>query len=205
MDRPVRVLLDVNIFVGNIIAYDRGHKGTATQTLVSMVSGQQWGIANTAQLIISFEMIDTLEMVLRRLKYSEDRIKSYSGSIVDIVKYGPDALDPYLILGGEERFAMPDVEDAGVLATAVGAKADILVTDNLKDFTTKDASAVETQVVNTTPSGRRTLQALRYEIGNADLIVAHPFDVMQWMRLGYDFTPSTLWDVIQKSENEFGL
>ena len=65
---------------------------------------------------------------------------------------------------------MPDVEDAGVLATAVGAKADILVTDNLKDFTTKDASAVETQVVNTTPSGRRTLQALRYEIGNADLI-----------------------------------
>ncbi len=114
MDRPVRVLLDVNIFVGNIMAHDRGHKGTATQTLVSMVSGQQWGIAERAQLIISFEMIDTLEMVLRRLKFSEDRIKLYSGSIVDIMKYGPDGLDPYLILGGEERFAMSDVEDAGV-------------------------------------------------------------------------------------------
>ncbi|NTJ65103.1 PIN domain-containing protein [Agrobacterium rhizogenes] len=205
MDRVVRVLLDVNIFVGNIMAHDRGHKGTATQTLISMVSGQQWGLANRAQLIISFEMIDTLETVLRRLKYSEDRIKAYSGSIVDIVRYGPDALDPYLILGGEEHFAMSDVEDAGVLATAVGAKADILVTDNLKDFTTKDASMVETQVVDTTSSGHRTLQALRYEIGSADLIVAHPFDVMRWVRMGYDFTPSTLWDVIQRPGKDVDL
>lgn len=59
MDRPVRVLLDVNVFVGNIMAHDRGHKGTATQTLVSMVSSQKWGIDDRAQLVISFEMIET--------------------------------------------------------------------------------------------------------------------------------------------------
>ncbi|WP_421423913.1 PIN domain-containing protein [Agrobacterium rosae] len=202
MDRPVRVLLDINVFVGNIMARDRGHKGTATQTLVSMVSSQKWGMDDRAQLVISFEMIDTLETVLRRLQFTEDRIKAYTGSIIDIMKYGPDSLDPYLILGGEERFAMFDVEDAGVLATAFGAEVDILVTDNLRDFATKDASVVDTQVLNTTSSGQRTLQALRYEIGGADLIVAHPFDVMQWMRLGYDFTPDTLWNAIQKSSNE---
>ncbi|PYE28795.1 PIN domain-containing protein [Rhizobium sp. PP-F2F-G20b] len=202
MDRPVRVLLDVNIFVGNIMAHDRGRKGTATQTLLSMVSNQTWGMVDRAQLVISFDMIDTLETVLRRLDFTEDRIKAYSGSIIDIMKYGPEALDPYLILGGEERFAMPDVEDAGVLATAIGTEADILVTDNLKDFATKDASVIDTQVVNTTASGQRTLQALRYEIGGADLIVAHPFDVMQWMRLGYDFTPETLWNAIQNPGNE---
>lgn len=202
MDRPVRVLLDVNIFVGNIMAYDRGRKGTATQTLLSMVSNQTWGMVDKAQLVISFDMIDTLETVLRRLDFTEDRIKAYSGSIIDIMKYGPEALDPYLILGGEERFAMPDVEDAGVLATAIGTEADILVTDNLRDFATKDASVIDTQVVNTTASGQRTLQALRYQIGGADLIVAHPFDVMQWMRLGYDFTPETLWNAIRSPGNE---
>jgi predicted nucleic acid-binding protein len=202
MDRPVRVLLDVNIFVGNIMAHDRGHKGTATQTLVSMVSHQKWGIADRAQLVVSFEMIETLETVLRRLQFTEERIKAYTGSITDIMKYGPDALDPYLILGGEERFTLSDVEDAGVLATAFGAKADILVTDNLKDFTSKDSYVVDTQVVNTTSSGQRTLYALRYEIGNADLIVAHPFDVMQWIRLGYDFTPGSLWNLIQKPGNQ---
>lgn len=205
MDRPVRVMLDVNIFVGNIMAHDRGHKGTATQTLVSMVSGQKWGIDDRAQLVISFEMIETLETVLRRLQFTGDRIKAYTGSIIDIMKYGPDSLDPYLILGGEERFAMPDVEDAGVLATAFAAEADILVTDNLRDFATKDASVVDTQVVNTTSSGQRTLQALRYEVGRADLIIAHPFDVMQWMRLGYDFRPETLWNAIKNPGGEPGL
>ncbi|MBO9133406.1 PIN domain-containing protein [Rhizobium sp. B230/85] len=198
MDRPVRVVLDVNVFVANIMAHDRGHVGTATQTLVSMVSNQKWGVADRAQLVISFEMIETLETVLRRLQFSNDRIDAYTGSIVDIMKYGPDGLDPYLILGGEERFAMSDVEDAGVLATAFGSEADILVTDNLKDFASNDASVVDTQVVNTTSSGKRTLQALRYEISSADLIIAHPFDVMQWIRLGYDFTPGTLWNTIQK-------
>ncbi|WP_281517772.1 PIN domain-containing protein [Ferranicluibacter rubi] len=202
MDRPVRVLLDVNIFVGNIMAHDRGRKGTATQTLLSMVSSQTWGMNARAQLVISFDMIDTLETVLRRLDFTEDRITAYSGSIIDIMKYGPEALDPYLILGGEERFAMPDVEDAGVLATAIGTEADILVTDSLRDFATKDASVIDTQVVNTTASGQRTLQALRYQIGGADLIVAHPFDVMQWMRLGYDFTPETLWNAIRNPGNE---
>ncbi|WP_377293233.1 PIN domain-containing protein [Rhizobium sp. SG2393] len=197
MDRPVRVLLDVNIFVGNIIALDRGHKGTATQTLVSMVSRHIWGTGDRSQLVISFKMIDTLETVLRRLHFREDRITAYSGSIVDIMRYGPDALDPYLILGGEERFALSDVEDAGVFATAFGARADILVTDNLKDFASKDASVVDTQTVHSSSSGPRRLQALRYEIGGADLIVAHPFDVMQWMRRGYDFTPGMLWDAIQ--------
>lgn len=202
MDRPVRVVLDVNIFVGNIIAHDRGHTGTATQTLVSMVSSQKWGMTDRAQLVISFEMIETLETVLRRLQFSEDHIQAYSGSLIDIMKYGPDGLDPYLILGGEERFAMSDIEDAGVLATAFGARADILVTDNLRDFTSKDASVIDTQVVDTRSAGKRTLQALRYEIAPADLIVAHPFDVMHWMRLGYDFTPGILWSTLQRPGKE---
>lgn len=184
------------------MAYDRGHRGTATQTLVSMVSSQRWGIADKAQLIISFEMIETLEAVLRRRQFTEDRIKAYTGSIIDIMKYGPDLLDPYLILGGEKRLAMSDVEDAGVLATAIGAGADILVTDNLKDFATKDASILDTQVVTTAFSGQRTLQALRYEIGRVDLIIAHPFDVMLWMRSGFDFMPANLWKAIQRSGNE---
>lgn len=197
MDRPLRVVLDVNIFVSNIMAHDRGHKGTASQTLVSMISSQKWGLADRAQLVISFEMIDTLEKVLRRLEFSSARVEAYSNAIIDIMKYGPDGLDPYLILGGEERFAMSDQEDIGVLAMAFGAKADILVTDNLRDFTTKDAAIIDTQVVETTASGRRILQALRYKIGNADLIVAHPFDVMQWMRSGFDFSPAILWAAIR--------
>lgn len=194
------MLLDVNVFIGSLMAEERGHQGTATQTLVSMVANHTWGMHDRAQLVVSVEMIETLEEVLRRRQFHEDRIKAYTDALIDIMRYGPDALDPYLILGGEERFAMPDVEDAGVLATAFGAQVDILVTDNLKDFITKDAAVVTTQVVDTRASGRRTLQALRYTIGSADLIVAHPFDVVQWLRAGRDFTPANLWTILQGAE-----
>jgi predicted nucleic acid-binding protein len=198
MNRPVRVLLDVNVLVANIIACDRGHRGTANQMLVSMISHNRWGFADKSQLVISFQMVETLEAVLRRMQVATASIEAYSGSLIDIMRYGPDALDPYLILGGEERFAMSDVEDAGVLAAAFGAKADLLVTDNLKDFATKDAAAIDTQVVRTISAGERTLQAFRYEIGNTDLVVAHPFDVLRWIRLGYDFTPKNLWSAIRE-------
>lgn len=196
MDRPVRVLLDINIYIGSIIATQRGHTRTATQTLLSMVGSHQWGSTGSAQLVISLEMIETLEAVLRRLGFAADLIRAYSAAILDIMKYGPEGVDPYLVLGGEERFALPDVEDAGVLATAFAARADLLVTDNLRDFATKDALSVKTQVVTTTSAGPRALQAFRYKIGPTDLIVAHPFDVMNWMRSGYDFTPSNLWETI---------
>lgn len=196
MDRAVRVLLDVNIFVGNIIAHDRGHQGTATQALVDMVSSRRWGLTDRAQLIVSFDMMDTLETVLCRLDYPEERIRAYCGAIADIMRYGPDRLDPYLVLGGEEQFPLTDAEDARVMATAFAARADILVTDNLKDFAGKDALVVDTQRI-ATRSGMRNLQAFRYRMGDADLIVAHPFDVMRWMRLGLDFGPVALWAAIQ--------
>lgn len=197
MDRPLRVLLDVNVWVSNVLATDRAYKGTASQTLVSMVSNHRWGISDKSQLIVSFEMINTLETVLRRRGVGPDRIAAYCESIMDFMRYGPEALDPYLILGGEERFPMADTEDAGVLATAVGGRADIIVTDNLRDFVTKDADLIETQVISTAASGNRTLLALRYSLADTELIVAHPFDVMNWMRLGLDFTPDKLWSSIQ--------
>lgn len=197
MDRPLRVLLDVNIFVSNIMAHGLGRKGTASQTLISMVSHHQWGMAGRSQLVVSLAMIDTLETVLRRMQFSDQRIKAYCGAILDVMRYGPEELDPYLILGGEEQFAMPDVEDAAVLATAIGAKADLIVTDNLRDFVTKDASVLDTQVIETRASGQRRLQVLRYQSGSADLVIAHPFDVMQWIRLGHDFRPDKLWPSIE--------
>ncbi|MDO1581413.1 PIN domain-containing protein [Rhizobium oryzicola] len=193
-------MLDVNVLVSNLMAYAKGHQDTASQTLVSMVSNQTWGLSDKSQLIISFEMIETLETVLRRLSLPQPKISAYCSSIIDVMRYGPDALDPYLILGGEERLAISDVEDAGVLAVAFGAKVDILVTDNLRDFISKDAEVIDTQIVQTRASGQRTLQAIRYAIADIDMIIAHPFDVLQWMRSGYDFTPAALWTTICKGE-----
>ena len=161
-----------------------------------MVTSGRWGEdEREAQLVISIEMLETLEHVLKRQGASSDSSEAYIEGIKGIMKYGPDELDPYLVLGGHEQFAMADVEDAGVLATAFATRATLLVTDNLKDFQTKDALRVDTCVVKAS-SGSRQLHALRHQRSDADVIVAHPLDVMTWLERRLDFEPDALWNQI---------
>jgi predicted nucleic acid-binding protein len=148
MTTSLRVLLDVNVWVANLMAAARGRQGTTAQRIVAMVTSGRWGDeAREVQLVISLEMLETLETVVRRQGASSDAAEAYIDAVAGIMKNGPDELDPYLVLGGRDQFAMADVEDAGVLATAFAAKAALLVTDNLKDFQTKDALRVDTRVV----------------------------------------------------------
>lgn len=193
MSAPLRVLLDVNIWVANLMAISRGRRGTTAQRIVSMIADGRWGNGGReVQLVVSLDMLDTLERVLERLGASPADAQAYAEAVQDIMKHGPEELDPYLLLGGREQFAMIDVEDAGVLATAFAARADLVVTDNLKDFRTKESIGIDTRVVATS-AGSRQLHALRHCRADVDLVVAHPLDVMSWLEQRIDFEPGSLW------------
>ncbi len=193
MSSPLRILLDVNVWITNLIAADRGRQDTAAQRLVSLVASGKWGQEGRAvQLVVSLEMLETLEHVLIRQGASQEGAQAYAEIIKGIMKYGPEELDPYLILGGREQLAMADAEDAGVLAAAYASKTNLLVTDNLKDFSTKDSLQIDTRVVRS-PSGARQLYALRHRAPGVDLVIAHPLDVVTWLEQRLDFEPDTLW------------
>ena len=103
-----------------------------------------------------------------------------------------------MILSGREQLAMHDAEDAGVLTAAIAANGDLLVTDNLNDFITKESLRTDTMVVKAS-SGKRQLEALRHQRPGADLIVARPFDVMSWLERRLDFEPDALWREITRN------
>jgi len=194
MTAPLRVLLDVNVWMANLLATARGRRGTAVQKIVAMIAAGRWGDeGRAAQLVISHEMLETLEIVLGDRGVPPDDSAAYADAIMGIMRFGPDELDPYLLLGGREQFAMVDAEDAGVLATAFASRTDLLVTDNLKDFRTRDAMHADTRIVKTS-SGPRQLFALRHRHAGRDLIVAHPLDVVGWLEQGDDFEPGPLWE-----------
>ena len=196
MSLPLRILLDVNVWVTNLMAAAKGRRGTTSQRIVSMVTSGRWGDeGREAQLVTSIGMLETLEHVLKRQGASSDNSGAYIEAIKGIMKYGPDELDPYLVLGGREQFAMADVEDAGVLATAFASRATLLVTDNLKDFQTKESLRVDTRIVKAS-SGSRQLHALRHQRFDVDVIVAHPLDVMAWLEQRLNFEPDALWNQI---------
>jgi predicted nucleic acid-binding protein len=196
VNSPLRILLDVNVWITNLMASTKGRRGTAAQRIVSMVTSGRWGgDEREVQLVISIEMLETLDRVLKRHGATPDSSEAYIEAIKGIMKYGPDELDPYLVFGGREQFAMVDVEDAGVLATAFAARANLLVTDNLKDFWSKDALRVDTRIVKAS-SGSRQLHALRHQRYDVDVIVAHPLDVLAWLEQRLEFEPDALWNHI---------
>lgn len=189
---PLRVVLDVNIWLANLLAASKGRQGTAVQQIITMVSSGKWH-ARDVQLVASHEMLETLEMVLMRRGAASDSTEAYVSAVTDIMRFGPEQLDPYLLLGdGREQFAISDVEDAGILATAFAARASLIITDNLRDFESKDASRIDTQIVHPA-SGPRQLFALRYRQSNLDLIVAHPLDVIDWLERRLDIEPDAIW------------
>lgn len=193
MTAALRVLLDVNVWVANLLAASRGRRDTAVQKIVAAVTGGRWDRhGRSVQLVVSHEMLETLEIVLRRKGIAAGSAAAYADAVIGIMRFGPDELDPYLVLGGREQFAVPDAEDAGVLATAFAARTDLLVTDNLKDFVTREAQRANTTVVRTS-AGERQLYALRHRRSDRDMIVAHPLDVAAWVEQRYDFEPVSLW------------
>ena len=133
MTSPLRVVLDVNIFVRLVKAHRARRTGTAAQRIfTALETGQMCG--RSAQIVASYQMIDTLSDVLHRLSVPAKQAEEFSRAVIDAMKAGPEELDPHLILGGTPDLTLQDAEDGGVLATAFGARAHVIVTDNLTDF-----------------------------------------------------------------------
>ena len=192
MIAPLRVVLDVNIFVPVVMARSEGRTGTAAQRIFSAL---QVGFAcgRPAQIIVSHRMIDTLAGVLQRLSVSERTADEVAGAIVNAAKKGPEGLEPHLILGGTPDLTLRDTEDGDVLATAFAARAHVLVTDNLSDFATADCETYDTVKLRFPDCAERRLSChiLRRPDG-LELVVAHPIDFAGWIAQSFDPTPKSV-------------
>lgn len=142
------------------------------------------------QLVFSHELIDTIGRVLLEKGHDPANVEDLKSSLLDLMRHGPERLDPVLLLAGRDQLAMHDREDAGVLATCFAARADLLVTDNLRDFETKDATRIDTQRVVYPDGSTRQLFAIFHERPDGvSLLVMHPLDVRDWLERGVRPTP----------------
>jgi predicted nucleic acid-binding protein len=187
--RPLRVLLDVNILVSDVLGRTAGKRNTTSQKLVDAVLAGALA-DQPMQLIISIAMLDTFQNVLIRMGASTRVASDAALALLDITRNGPDALDPYLLVDTSDvTFALADREDAAVLATAFAARADLLLTDNLADFENKGCIMVPTSKVHHSDGRTRQLgcQIHRSATGHR-LIVAHPLDVLARAARGQSLT-----------------
>jgi hypothetical protein len=169
------------------MALQTGRIGTSAQKIVAVARDMK--IADRpAQLVVSLEMVDTLERVLTRVGFTAAHAHDFANSIVDLMKAGPNQLDPHLLISGRDQLGMHDREDAGVLASAIAAKVDLLVTDNLRDFQTNDSETIKTRMVPSRGALRQLFSVIHEREDGVSIVVAHPIDVVDWWREGHEIS-----------------
>jgi predicted nucleic acid-binding protein len=141
-----RVVLDINVLVSHLNAHRAGRSSTISQRAVALVGGGLHG-RTPVQLVTSFAMIDAYRNVLLRSGADPFAVEEAAEAWIEMMRFGPDELDPLLILGGTPDLSLKDQEDGGVLAVAFAARANVVVTDNLADFEVGDCETFETSTV----------------------------------------------------------
>lgn len=177
---PLRVCLDLNIYVADLLSRQRCRSGSAAQTLVEIVRRGASSLGPT-QLVISWGMLNTLGHVLReQLQVDDEATTLYLDALVRYATEGPLGQAPFIVVGAQGLVPVRDVEDLHVLTTALGAPADVLVTWNFADFAqAKDCQLVLPKELAVVP--RPTLTAL---------VIATPKRMMQWLADGAITLPS---------------
>lgn len=188
---PLRVCLDANVWVSYLAAFSALRRSINVDLVDLIDHGDAHGIP--LQLFLSWELIDTIQSVLLRLKVEPGLVPPFIDSIESLMRTGPEGLEPPLFLSGRDHLPMHDREDAGVLGACFASDVDLLITDNLADFVTPDAEQLDTQIITYADGRKRTVFALIHKpIGHSPLVVMHPVDALYWLGNGIRPTPDQL-------------
>jgi|SRR5579859_599470 len=160
----MRVCLDLNIWIADILARRDGRAGSASQLITSAVRGLAPGC--DLQLVVSWGMLDRLEAVLTdQLGFRASTARDLVDAIASYAEQGPS-----LTLGGVGVIPIHDLEDRRVLETAIAGRAKALVTIDFDGFASADFKA---------PQVGRLAKLTR---AGHDLYLVHPFLFAAWIR-----------------------
>lgn len=195
VERTIRLALDINVLVAEILSTRRGRRNTAAATLVEAVRS---GIcpAGPVQLVTSLPVIENYANVLRRrLGYDAAAADEKAWILQQYALEGPMPDRPYLSVGSgyipfetEEQLRQSIAnhlsrsevdklfheiqDDRYVLETALAGRADILATGDVAGFARGPAIRLERNDVVLFPLADRTL------------VIAAPRFVTHWLVQG---------------------
>ncbi len=173
----LRIVLDVNVWVANFLAAARGRDGTCCQLLVKTVLA---GHCRRGPIVswISLAMLDSIEAVLERecdfppdLAHASRNVAEWAGA------------PPVVVVGGGVQ-PMRDLEDIGVMETAISVGADLLVTGNIADFKRGARSRVDATVARSR-HGKADVLVVANAALPRGLVVATPFAAKAWLIDGH--------------------
>jgi hypothetical protein len=189
MARDIRVCLDLNVWFRQLLNEKKGKSGTPSQRIVEIVSSGRYA-AGGVQLVVSHTMLSRLEAAIVRSGTSKIIAEQYTLTIEAIARIGAYQEPTSIVLGGgfhptrhavqidynpyDETFTprQIDAEDGRVLDTALAGGAHLLITNNMKDFSTHSDEIVGGRIRLKTTANRR-------------LAVVNELDGLSYLQTGF--------------------
>lgn len=182
---PVKVCLDVNVYVKDMLGAALGRNGSSSQIIEWIRKGQC--ALGELELGVSWHMLETLRIVLLRLLGTDvdPVVSAYISAIAGLSRVGRSGIEgPFLALGPAGPVSVFDEEDSTVLGAALAFKADLLVTENIRDFLPPRSRLPGDYI---TP-----LVAVIQRFSEPPLIVAAPREAIVWFTRGIALDPEAL-------------
>ena len=192
----IRLALDVNVWVNHYLSLSKGREASAAQHLVHAAFKGHCRLG-PVQPIISHAMLDMLQDVLVRIDLPERFAEAARNAVEASATGGIVGEPPYGVLGGGVQ-ALADVEDQAVLETAVAGGADLLVTNNMGDFTPGPRAQVDADVLRRDPRGQADALLLKHPKLRHGLIIASVFAARSWLHDGEPPPPGVLGRFLQR-------
>jgi predicted nucleic acid-binding protein len=188
----MRICVDLNVWIQDELVQRHDRVPGAASRIVDAVRRHEWSWM-PLQLVMSVRMLADLRHVLvERRQVDPQYAELYIEAIEGLIRLGPEKLDPHLVLAGSEQFAIADREDRDVMAVAMAARADLLVTSNLRHFLVPKCEAIVTR----TTKGKGGVRELHVQIhrrpSGGHLIVADPVDAVAWLDDGIEITAEAI-------------
>jgi hypothetical protein len=188
----MRICADLTVWVQDELVQRAGREPSAASRIVDAIKRREWN-TKPLQLVVSVQMLDALRHVLITHRgASPGNAEIYVEAIEDLVRNGPERLDPHLLLAGRERFPIRDREDQGVFAVAMMARVDLLVTGNLRHFQTSECEVIATRSTVDHGGARQLHTQIHHRPDGGSLIVADPIDAIGWLDARIKMTADTI-------------
>jgi len=175
----LRVVLDVNVWVNSYLCLSKGRQGSAAQRLVRGAFDGHCRLG-PIQPIISHVMLDTLQSVLVRVGLPDALAEAARDAVEASAVGGAFQEAPYVVLGGGVQPIL-DAEDGGVLDTAIAGNADLLVTNNMKDFMPGPRGDIDAALVRNDQKGNADVLMFKHGKSRHGLVIASVFAAKAWL------------------------
>jgi predicted nucleic acid-binding protein len=195
----LRLCLDVNVWVSSYLAAARRPDIVTAAGGLTRAAFTGACRLGPVQLVVSHAMLDTLELVLRRMpvtapvaEMARDQVEAAAGS-------GYLVQQPSIILGGTAAYPLLDEEDAGVLNNAMAGRADLFVTHDIADFVRGPRAGTNT-VTLSERAGEPDAVRLDHPKHPGGLIIAATFRAADWVLRGERPPPGVLTRFVEADD-----